>query len=536
MSHNITVEGGSSVRLPTAGKYCDRDIVVTALGGAEDLNAELTEQESLIEQLGSILDNIVIPEEPVIEPLEVTENGTYTAPDGVDGYSPVVVNVPTGGGGGGTSVIKKDVNFYDYDGTLLHSYTVAEAQALTELPALPEQSGLVCQGWNWSLEDIKAHNRAVDVGAMYITDDGATRIYITLQEGRTSPCLGVCPNGTVTVDWGDGTAPDVLTGTSTSTVKWTPNHEYATPGDYVIRLTVDGEMGLLGSASGYSSIIKYNANTGVNNLNYAYRTAVRKIQLGNGVKTIGDYSFYHCYSLTSITIPNIVTSIGKYAFSTCRWLIAITIPNGITYIRDYAFQACNSLSCISIPNSVTSIAQYCFTGCSSLASITIPKSVTSIGNYACNGCTSLLRFTVPNGATSIGTYVFNSCSSLSFVDIPNSVTSIGTYAFGNCYCLESITIPAGVASIPNSVFRSCYSLASIFVPNSVTSIANYVFNNCYSVAVYDFSTHTSVPTLSNTNSFSGIPADCEIRVPAALYDQWIAATNWSTYANNIVAV
>jgi hypothetical protein len=30
MSHNITVQGGTSVRLPTAGKYCDRDIVITA--------------------------------------------------------------------------------------------------------------------------------------------------------------------------------------------------------------------------------------------------------------------------------------------------------------------------------------------------------------------------------------------------------------------------------------------------------------------------------------------------------------------------
>lgn len=36
--------------------------------------------------------------EPVIEPLEITENGTYTAPDGINGYSPVTVNVPTGGG------------------------------------------------------------------------------------------------------------------------------------------------------------------------------------------------------------------------------------------------------------------------------------------------------------------------------------------------------------------------------------------------------------------------------------------------------
>ena len=41
MSFNIEVEGGKSVRLPTAGKYCDRDIVVTATGGGG--NDELAE-------------------------------------------------------------------------------------------------------------------------------------------------------------------------------------------------------------------------------------------------------------------------------------------------------------------------------------------------------------------------------------------------------------------------------------------------------------------------------------------------------------
>lgn len=33
---------------------------------------------------------------PVIRPLEITENGTYTVPEGVDGYSPITVNVSSG--------------------------------------------------------------------------------------------------------------------------------------------------------------------------------------------------------------------------------------------------------------------------------------------------------------------------------------------------------------------------------------------------------------------------------------------------------
>lgn len=41
MSHNITVEGGSSVRLPTAGKYCDRDIIITATGGGGGGDSDL---------------------------------------------------------------------------------------------------------------------------------------------------------------------------------------------------------------------------------------------------------------------------------------------------------------------------------------------------------------------------------------------------------------------------------------------------------------------------------------------------------------
>ncbi|MBQ3147302.1 MAG: leucine-rich repeat protein [Oscillospiraceae bacterium] len=42
MSWNIEVEGGKSVRLPTAGKYCEQDIVVTAT--SDDLGKQVVER------------------------------------------------------------------------------------------------------------------------------------------------------------------------------------------------------------------------------------------------------------------------------------------------------------------------------------------------------------------------------------------------------------------------------------------------------------------------------------------------------------
>jgi hypothetical protein len=61
----------------------------------------VSEQKTLIQQIKTALQGKAAgggTSEPVIEPLEVTENGTYNAPDGVDGYSPVVVNVAASGG------------------------------------------------------------------------------------------------------------------------------------------------------------------------------------------------------------------------------------------------------------------------------------------------------------------------------------------------------------------------------------------------------------------------------------------------------
>ena len=50
MSFDITVQGGTSVRLPTAGKYCDRDIVVTATVSEPESGYSESTMKSLLDR------------------------------------------------------------------------------------------------------------------------------------------------------------------------------------------------------------------------------------------------------------------------------------------------------------------------------------------------------------------------------------------------------------------------------------------------------------------------------------------------------
>ena len=298
----ITVEGGSSARLLTAGKYCDRNILVTATSG---------------------------------------------------------------GGGGGTSASPSDVNFYDYDGTLLSSYTIAEANLLTELPQPPTHDGLTFQGWNYPLEAVRSAMRRMDIGATYITSDGKTRLHITVpansEPGLTPPRNQVplyfrqtVANG-VTIDWGDSSPTETLPGTGVVST----THTYETAGDFVISLSlVDGCELQLGSGSIQNCVMGSTRNNG-----RIYCNMLKRVEVGSSVTSIGSSAFYNCYSLSSVVIPDGVTRIGDNTFSYCYSLSSVVIPDGVTSIGSSAFYDCYSLSSVVIPDGVTSIGSNAFSYC-----------------------------------------------------------------------------------------------------------------------------------------------------------------------------
>lgn len=286
-----------------------------------------------------------------VQPLNVTTNGTYTAPSGT-AYSPVTVAVEGGSGGD-----EKSVRFYDYDGTLLYSYTPEEFLELTAMPANPTHTGLVAQGWNWSLSNAKSHVTKYGqliVGQMYITASGATEINITLTAPDLHPYLGLSPKGTVTIDWGDNSTPDTLTGTSFT--RQYIQHDYATGGNYTIKITVnDGQVAFEGYSNSGSNILN---TTTSNDYSQRYRSGITSVFFGDNVLLLA-YALDECPNLSTVTLPSGLTA--KYGSSSstacssmlgsCRSLKFVVIPDTLDRIGSNAFSQDKAMEGIALPDS-----------------------------------------------------------------------------------------------------------------------------------------------------------------------------------------
>ena len=218
--------------------------------------------------------------------------------------------------------------------------------------------------------------------------------------------------------------------------------------------------------------------------NYAFKdcSSLTSVTIPEGVTSIENSAFKGCSSLTSVTIPEIVTSIGSSAFEDCSSLASITIPKGVTSIDYSVFEGCSSLTSVALPKSITSIYDRAFSGCRSLTSIIIPEGVTKIGEQVFMRCVGLEEIKIPDSVTDIGSYtLFSGCSGLKNIIIPEWVTRIGYAAFSGCTGLTSITIPEGVTEIGDYAFSGCTGLTSITIPEGVTKIGDYAFSKAYNL-------------------------------------------------------
>ncbi|MDH8702740.1 hypothetical protein M2138_002111 [Dysgonomonadaceae bacterium PH5-43] len=227
---------------------------------------------------------------------------------------------------------------------------------------------------------------------------------------------------------------------------------------------------------------------------YDNRNSIQTLVLSDKITDIGNYAFYECSGITSVTIPENVTSIGQRAFYNCSNLATINFnANSCTTMGNSSnpvFYGCSAFTTLHIGTQVKRIPAYAFSSCNKLTTVTIPESVTIIGDNAFYNCTSLetVNYNAIN-CTSMGSSnypVFSGCASLTTLNIDNNITRIPAYAFSSCNKLTTITIPSSVTIIGDNAFYNCTQLNNVTVPwNTPLAVPQYVFSgvNCVNVTL-----------------------------------------------------
>lgn len=389
-------------------------------------------------------------------------------------------SIPTGG----TEIEEKEVNFYDYEGTLVASYNKSEISSLTELPPLPDRTSenLFNQGWNMTIQDILERIDKgmyyISVGCIYRTLDDKTHIIV--KPDADFPTIYLKTAGSKSadtiIDWGDGSA--TVTATTTQTLY---THTYSSQ-----YLGIESDITIT-SATGVHNFTYYIGETLANN----FVNKMIKIYLSSKARIAGSAIFSGLRYLEEITLhKNIIQDIGA--------------TNQLTYTLD----RCVSLKHVNVPN--ITLGRGILRYASTIKRASIPKLQSLY--YAFGYCYSLDKCEVllDKGITTNDSE-------------KNASIGYGYMPAKHAYIDERLTAVSGTFYLNENV-------EEIILPSTLETLNKNAFNSSLSLKNI-YLKATLPPTLSGAleepNSFY------TIYVPTASYNDYIAAQYWSDIASHI---
>ncbi|MDD3947031.1 MAG: leucine-rich repeat protein, partial [Clostridia bacterium] len=280
--------------------------------------------------------------------------------------------------------------------------------------------------------------------------------------------------------------------------------------------------------------------------------ALTEFYLPQNLTEISDYTFYQCFSLTtlemadgsrlveigdyaffgsgvqSMTVPSNLRTIGESAFENSA-IQEFNIESGnyrLNTIGDSAFSGCEQLTSFFVPGSLNEdgLGDRVFYNCTAIETVTFGSgALANLGEYAFYNCSSLSQIVLPNALVAVGAYQFYGCRSLTTITLPASVQSIGNYAFagkdGVAMGLESVVFDgtSSIESIGDYAFHLCYFLESVQMPDSLKIIGEKAFFNCNKLSNLQINATSLLETISDY-AFSGCNSLTQIFIPRYVTD------------------
>ena len=253
---------------------------------------------------------------------------------------------------------------------------------------------------------------------------------------------------------------------------------------------------------------------------------VRSIVVSEGVRMLGNNSFYGCSSVISISLPSTLERLGMYAFGGCVSLTHLMVRSDVVaeegafrdagvsgYGVDLVFEDGASVAnrlfwgserVTSVDlGTVTRLSERAFYGLEGTV-FTSMSDIVSIGDLAMYGCTGLTSLELGDCLEHLGVDAFYRCSSLKGVrfssmdcdpltpsgvfrdtgadmsfDIVSPCTSIPSYLFVGTD-VDSLTIDDSVVTVMGYAFHG-YDGAEVILPVGLVSIGDHAFDGCTSL-------------------------------------------------------
>lgn len=230
------------------------------------------------------------------------------------------------------------------------------------------------------------------------------------------------------------------------------------------------------------------------------RSAIREIELPEGLEEIGNSCFYECFKLEKITFPNSLTKIGEYAFQYCMSLKEFKAPTSLKFIDRYAFYYCPSLEKIELNEGLEYLGYDAFS-CCSFREARLPSTLKHISYFY--NCWNLKKLILPEGLERIEIGVMNGTTPIGELKLPKSLTSMEG-GIGNDYWLKKLIVDEGFVPpgtyfyIPSRLYISslCEDFLRKLGDNKNNATIHLSYGNTGAVNTYD---PTIIPELQTKN-------------------------------------